>query len=46
MQRRAAKSEYLMQPDITIEGFNEFTIQQYKENKDQSKVKNFKDLQE
>jgi hypothetical protein len=45
MQRRAAKSEYLMQPDITIEGFNEFTIQQYKENEDQSKVKNFEDLQ-
>ena len=44
MQRRAAKSEYLMQPDITIEGFNEFTIQQYKENEDQSKVKNFGDL--
>ena len=44
MQRRAAKSEYLMQPEATIDGFNEFTIQQYKVNEDQAKVKNFEDL--
>ena len=44
MQRRAAKSEYLMQPEATIDGFNEFTIQQYKVNEDQAKVINFEDL--